>query len=362
MLKLFLVIAAFLFIPSTAFCQPSSDTPLDVGIIVPLTGPLAEYGQAFKNGINLAKVDHKAVSNNCRFILEDSRYESKTAVSSFRKLVNVDETPVVYTWGGAPSESVAAIADSSAASVFVWSADPKVSQGRERVFRFCNSGKDYGTVLLEHLLRREFKKVGIVKTENQYIDAILSGLQKASEGKLEVEIIDSFQPSERDFRASITKLKPRPYDALGVFLLSGQVALFSNQLKEQAAMKPLFGTDFFESMTEVKQSNGALVDSVFANNQVQPSFRKSYVKKFGNDLQINHAANGYDFAVFMCEKIKPLLKEQTGAEIARHTQQIKSFAGKQGEARFYTDTKGDKAFPFPVVIRRIEEDKIVTEG
>jgi len=355
-------ILCVLGLPGLVHSESQQHLPqLKVGMILPLTGALAEYGQAFQNGVRLAERDSGEVSKNCSFLVEDSKYEPKTAVAAFQKLVATDGVSVIYNWGGSTSEAIAPLADRSKVALFVWSADPRVAEGRQAVIRFSNSGADYGGTLAKFLIARGYTKVGIVKTENQYIEAILDGLKGAAKDDLKLEIVDSYQPSESDFRPTVTKLKTRRFDALGVFLLSGQVSQFINQLKAQQLNSPIFGTDFFESMTEVKHSHGGMVGSVFANNEVTAGFRNVYVKEFGNDLQINHAANGYDFTMFMCERLRPQIEQTSSHEILTRAAAVTTFTGKQGEAVFTRSDRGDKYFRFPVVIRRIRPDEIVTE-
>lgn len=362
MLKHLGFLAGALFLPLTVLAgELPVGIQLDIGVIIPLTGPLAEYGQAFQNGMELAKHDSPDVSKNCRFIVEDSLYDSKTAVSIFQKLVTVSHVPIIYNWGGPTSEAVAPLAGRNNVALFVWSADPAVAEKHENVIRFANSGADYGGTLANFLFDQGHRSVGIVAAENQYIGAILSGFQRGSQGKFSVEVIASHLPAEQDFRTTITRIKDRQYDAVGIFLLSGQVSTFVNQLQDQRIHLPLFGTDFFESMTEIKRSRGGMVGSVFANNKVTSDFRQTYVRQFGNDLQINHAANGYDFTKFMCETVKPQLKTLSSREILDRSVASHSVNGKQGTAIFTTSDLGDKYFRFPVVIRKITENAIVTE-
>ena len=125
---------------------------------------------------------------------------------------------------------------------------------------------------------------------------------------------------------------------------------------------PIFGTDFFESMTEVRQSRGALVGATFANNEVSPSFRAQYTATFNNDFQINHAANGFDFAFLLCKQLGSDVGVLSAEEIVSRTMKLGRMAGQQGEARLVTSSTGDKYFDFPVVIRRIGNSEIVTDS
>jgi branched-chain amino acid transport system substrate-binding protein len=348
--------------PLSVYGEASEPTQrLKVGFIVPLSGPLAEYGVAVRNGVELARREIPELNAHCDFVTEDSKYESSTAVSIFQKLVSFDRLKVVYNWGGPTSEAIAPIAAHKDVALYVWSAEPRVSEGRENVIRFVNSGADYGRVLAAHLRNRGFRRVAVVKTENQYLNAIFDGLTGAA-ADLQVDLVDTFQPVDRDFRSSISKIKQRRYDAVGVFLLSGQVSLFSAQLRLLGVGVPIFGTDFFESMTEVKDAKGSLDGATFANNEVSASFRQRYTAAFGNDFQINHAANGFDFTVLICKELGSDVASLSATELLLKTSRATSLSGQQGEGRFVTSATGDKYFDFPVVIRKITGTGIVTES
>lgn len=355
-----LILLAILF-PLAVFAEDKNSAPTKVGLILPMSGVLAEYGTAVYNGIELAKASSPEISKNCDFVLEDSKYDSKTAVSSFQKLTSINKINIIYNWGGPTSEAISPLADHNNVALFVWSADPRVAEGKKQVIRFCNSGADYGSVIVEYLKKQGFRNIGIVKTDNQYIESILDGVKKFA-AELPVKVIDNYQPSDQDFRTTIAKIKGEKFDALGLFLLSGQVSQFVNQLRDQKVSLPIFGTDFFESMTEVKQSQGGLIGAVFANNEVSPQFRDTYVNKYKNDLQINHAANGYDFAKFLCEKLGSQLSKISPLQTIEMATKLSPFKGEQGEAEFSTSNLGDKYFHFPVVVRKIQSDKIVTEN
>lgn len=106
----YLLLILLLLLPVASFAEPTRDFPLRVGLVLPLTGVLAEYGQAFQNGVNLALSDSSEVAKNCTFISEDSKYDSKTAVAAFHKLTS-SNLSVVYNWGGPTSEALAPLAD-----------------------------------------------------------------------------------------------------------------------------------------------------------------------------------------------------------------------------------------------------------
>ncbi len=93
-----------LLFPLIALAQPR-DIPsrLKVGIATPLSGPLAEYGVAMRNGIDLARRESPEIDSRCDFTIEDSKYDSSTAITIFQKLVSTAHFHVVYNWGGSTS-------------------------------------------------------------------------------------------------------------------------------------------------------------------------------------------------------------------------------------------------------------------
>lgn len=98
---LFALLVAVMFIG----CQEKKNDKIRVGVILPLTGDAANYGQACKNGIELSKyID----SLNVEYIYEDSKGNPKTAISAFKKLLSANQ--VDYFIGDMFSSTTLAIA------------------------------------------------------------------------------------------------------------------------------------------------------------------------------------------------------------------------------------------------------------
>jgi branched-chain amino acid transport system substrate-binding protein len=81
---------------------PAEDV-IKIGVVVPLTGPAAHYGESERDGISLAvkEINESGgiLGKKLEVILEDDSTDPKKAVSSFNKLVSVDKVAAVI--GGA---------------------------------------------------------------------------------------------------------------------------------------------------------------------------------------------------------------------------------------------------------------------
>jgi len=77
-----------------------------VGVILPLTGDVAVYGNAIKNGIELA-LDESDIKEHITLIVEDDQGETRTATTVFNRMLlqNVD-----IIIGGGMSSVAAALA------------------------------------------------------------------------------------------------------------------------------------------------------------------------------------------------------------------------------------------------------------
>lgn len=85
---------------------------ITIGAVLPLTGDMASYSAPLKRGMDLAleEINSKGGVNNTKLqiIYEDDKGEAKTAISAYRKLVDIDNVPMVI--GGMFSVSTFAIA------------------------------------------------------------------------------------------------------------------------------------------------------------------------------------------------------------------------------------------------------------
>ena len=189
-----------------------ADTPkTKIGMILPLTGPLAEFGTAVQNGVSLAFIDNSQLHSSCRIIFEDCEYQSLKAVSAFRKLTQEDKVQIVYNWGTVTSEPLAPIAEQVKFPLVVWAAEPEISRGRSHVLRFSNSAADYAGVVAKYLADRQKNKLALIVAETQYLQAMLNGLQSRLLPGQTLEVIANVNPSEQDFKTIISKLKAKKF-------------------------------------------------------------------------------------------------------------------------------------------------------
>ena len=344
-------------LPSAAAAEPKP--PFKIGMIVSLSGKTAEYGQSIQNCVQLARAARPDLFTNLEFIFEDAIYDTKLAVSAFQKLRTVNRANLVMVWGISFCQAIAPLAEAAQFPVVSLCIDRDSGRGRKYVFRFMNYFDEYTQAVADYLNAQGWKNLGVVLTDNPYLQGMFEGLQRSLHPGQKVEQIDLYQSDQTDMRATITKLRRSRYDAVGVFLAAGQIAAFYRQARELNLKLPTFGTNFFESQSEIDASQGAMDGAVFSFNAIQPDFVKLYDAKYQSNSQLAFGALAHEFALLAGELFNGR-PDLTPLEIMEALQRIKGRPGvAAGPYSFVEKPEVGKYFQFPIAIKKIQNGRIV---
>lgn len=338
-----------------------AETPKNkVVILAPLSGPLSEYGVATVNGINLAKQLDSDLLNKIDLIIEDNQYNPTATVSLYRKYRADPEVKLIYNWGANPSGAIAPIADRECFPLFmvdlsISSYQSSKQNNKNCIFNFVNSELDVTKPLANYLIKNDYKKIGIVKTENAYINGMIRGLSYNSKEKLNIEIVVAIDYSQTDFRSIILKMKKNKFDAIGAFLFPGQIREFYQQMSELNYKLPTFGTDVFESKEEIVLAESSMQGAVYSHLNVSDKFRDLYFNKFKNDSQISSAGAAYDF-VKLVATILSKKSDYTNEELIAVLKGLPEQRGVLGNYYFEENQVEGARFKFPVFLKMVKGD------
>lgn len=332
-----------------------------IGVVIPLSGVLAEYGVALKNGVLLAQKEHPELVKNIEFVFEDTRYGNITAITIINKFASSSPVDLVYMWGYGPCQAVAAVAESQKIAMLAVTGEQGVNVGRKYIMRFSFRIEQMSHAILEYLRSKGLKKIGIVKTEIAYMNGIIDGMSANLRADESLSVVDSYTVSDTDFRSSIEKLKRKKFDVLGVFLITGQVSQFYRQARALNLMAQTFGSSPFENLMEIRQAGGLMDGAVFPGPEISPDFKRRYVAEYGNDVQLAWAANAYDFSVLSGTITSQWAKAApfTGLELLSEFKKISRYEGVEGLLEYKEDLTRGSGFEFPVVMKKIVGDSIV---
>src|SRR5690606_14413474 len=125
---------------SFTFCVTAlaEETLFKVGVILPLSGPWAEFGEAQKSGFELARMSAPDNFRNIRFIYEDGEHQGHQTIAAYRKLRNRDNVNIVFVWGVMPADVIAPLAEREGVPLLVSAQVVDVAKGRKYVLRTIN--------------------------------------------------------------------------------------------------------------------------------------------------------------------------------------------------------------------------------
>ncbi len=349
-----LALAFCLMAPATVFAEGV----ISIGVIIPLTGPLAEYGVAAKNGIELAKQQHPENFASVRFVYEDSRYDSMTAVTIFEKMRTDPNLKLAYVWGFGPNQAVAPIAESRKFPIFAVSGERSISRDRKYVIRFGYFNEQIAQVQRQYLREHGMKRIALIKTELAYNNSVYDALKENLAPDESIELIDNYEMGQIDFRPSLLKLRGKHFDVVGAFLVGNQISQFYRQVAELKLKLTTFGTDFFEGAEEVRRAGPAIIGAVYAGHYVDPEFSKQYVERYGINAQLSWAANAYEFAMLAGRVLgtPPQTADESGPILGRF-RGLGRQLGVLGPYEFGESDHGP-AFDFSVVAKRVTADGV----
>ena len=203
-----------------------------IGIIVPLTGPMAASAQAFQGAAQMALEDEVKKSRlRYELIFEDDQLQSKNAGTAAKKLIEQDHvSALVSTWsyGGSVVSPIAEQAQTLHIGV-AWA--PQVASGTVNFLNLAPPSS-FLPVLLEIFRVRSFETIAtIVVSESGSIYSAQELGRLASAMGMRVVSNVEVGFSETDFRSILVReLKKKP-DVLYVNLLGGQLDTFMSQLR-----------------------------------------------------------------------------------------------------------------------------------
>lgn len=230
----------------------TKDNNFRVGAVLPLTGDIASYGISSKNGIDLAveKINNDS-TQKIKLIIDyqDSKGEKQAAVNIFQKFATVNKYQVVIGEAASSvSQALIPIATSNKVlQISPVSSSPELTSD-DYFFRICPSDAFQAVISANWVLAEGYKKAGILYVNNAWGKSLMELFKKNFEsGGGHIQIIESSNENDRDFKTQITKLLSSDIDAIYCPTYGKEGGIVLKQLKELGNTKPIYGADVWSS-------------------------------------------------------------------------------------------------------------------
>lgn len=349
-------------------CGKKEQDVIKIGVITPLSGESAKYGQDIKRGYDLAIEEINALGgikgNKLELIYEDDQGVPEKAVSAATKLIAKDNVIAILgaLWSS-PTLAVAPIAEKNKIILLSsGSSSPKVTNAGDYVFRNEISDEYGGEKGAEMYLKLGYKSIAILYINNEYgtgmRDVTIKTYQRLG-GK--ITIAESFEQNTKDFRAQLAKIKQTKPEAL--FLVGYKEVIWAlKQMKELGIRIQVLGSTLFEDPEIPELAGDAANGVIYAyygtfDTTSSDSLVKRFVEKFTqryHEAPQYYAPIGYDAVNILITAMRNSTQLE-GEQIKQALYKVQNFPGVSGITSF--DENGDVVKP--VVPKKIENGRFV---
>ena len=310
-----------------------SSTTFKLGNIGPLTGAAAIYGNATKNGAQLAVDEINAAGGSIQFEhnCQDDEHDPEKSVNAYNNLkdwglqVLVGPTttnPCVAVSAETNSDNVFELTPSASSNDVIGGqedADGNVTTARkDNDFQMCFTDPNQGTASAQYLAKKQLgTKIAVIYNNS---DAYSAGVYKKFEAEaanqgLQIVSTSTFtDDNATDFSVQLNDAKNNGADLVFLPIYYTPAALILTQANGMGYAPDFFGCDGMDGILTVegfdtKLAEGLMLLTPFvatATDEKTSAFTKAYKDAYG-DEPIQFAADAYD-----CVYVVKELLEKTG--------------------------------------------------
>jgi branched-chain amino acid transport system substrate-binding protein len=323
---------------------------LKVGVVSPMTGATATFGQENANGIKLAYEKlKKAGGKKFDLIIEDDKSESIESTNATRKLLSVDKVSVMI---GAPTSSLALasapiVQEAKVPFITPTATNVKVTQVGDYITRACFTDDFQGVVMAKFAVNTLKKTKGLILIENT--SDYSKGLAKSFGDefvKLGGKLVNTeeltYAAKDTDFESLLRKVKRANPEFIFVPGYYVEVGHIVKKARELGITAPFLGGDGWDSpkLFEIagEAIKGSYISNHFAADDKSPivqNFVKDYEKAYGVKPG-GFAALGYDSLGIVADAIKRA-KSTKPTDIRNALVATKGYQGITGTITFDKD-------------------------
>ncbi|MDA8123259.1 MAG: ABC transporter substrate-binding protein [Deltaproteobacteria bacterium] len=294
---------------------------LKVGIVLPLTGEQAKFGEIEKRSFEMAaeEINGKGGVNGKKLelLFEDDTGKPDVGRSAVEKLISREKVPVLT---GGYSSSVTAAATAVAQQfkvpfmVTTGSADKITESGYDYVFRINPPASEYPAAVVTFLEQVVKPKTAVILYENSLFGQSSSKSFEEDCQKLKIDVVakEGYHKGAVDFKPLLTKVKSLNPDLVYMVSYVMDASLLMRQAKELDLNPKLFiggGAGF--TLPEFHKNAGDAAEYVFSaalwvETAPYPGAREyfdKYAKKYKEDTEY-HGAEAYASLYVVADALK----------------------------------------------------------
>ena len=345
---------------------------IKIGVPVPLSGGNAKMGNDIVQAATMAVDEQNAkggvLGRKLEIMSFDDACDAQAAVTAAHKLVDAGVAAVAGGYCSSAAIPASAVYhDAGVAFVADASSNPKLTdQGFENVFRVIGRDDQQGPYAASYMTKAlKAKKVAIVHDNTLYAKGLATATQDALKKMSGVQVVffDAITPGEKDFSATLTKVKSLSPDVTYFTGYYPEGGLVCKQFKDLGVSGKFMAGDANNDPTFIKEC-GAASTGVYITSTPLPqdqgtakAFISRYTARWKQDPG-PYSALEYD-AVGVVINAMQRAKSADRAAIVKALAATSAYSGATGKISF--DKKGDRVQVLYITYI-IKGDKFVPTG
>ncbi|MEK7579428.1 MAG: ABC transporter substrate-binding protein [Patescibacteria group bacterium] len=320
------IIIVLLIIVAAASRSPkeASGEPIKIGVIAPLTGPAAIFGNSLVKGIALAQEDLGGTRNVYEVIIEDDGTNPAQSASAAQKLITIDKVQALITTTSGTGNAVKSLAYEAKIPHFCVCNDTRVGDG-EYNFTYLSLPQDEVHDWIVEAKKRNVRTVAILSQAHPGIDALITALKMEVDTDPDIEMVyeERFDATLRDFKTIIAKSKIANPDIYFLVSFPPSLEIIGQELKNAGVSNISSAAGFGMSANPSIFEGYWYTDSVIAS----PSFITRFEKAFPEvRFNVRTAPQGYDTFMMLVNGF------EEGEDVSNYVKKITEYDGMVGKA------------------------------
>ena len=286
----------------------ASGTVFKIGGTGPLTGAAAIYGNAAKNGAQIAVDEINAEGGDIQFELnyQDDEHDAEKAVNAYNTLKDWGMQLSLGSVTSKPCEATSA--ENYADRIFALTPSASsvaVTENKDNVFQMCFMDPTQGTASAQYIAEQKLgTKIAIIwKNDDVYSTGIHDKfVAEAKDKGLEVVSDKTFtDASANDFSVQLNDAKSNGADLVFLPMYYQPASLILTQANAMGYAPKFFGVDGMDGILTMEGFDPKLAEGVMlltpfnadADDEKTASFVQKYKEQFG-EVPNQFAADAYD--------------------------------------------------------------------
>ncbi|MBR9705150.1 amino acid ABC transporter substrate-binding protein [Candidatus Pacearchaeota archaeon] len=275
-----------------------SNDVLRIGAILPLSGPASSWGESIRGGMEISKDELAEEGIEVEIIYEDSKADSKEAISAYNSLKQKNVDVIVSAFSRVSVPLVSLSRDDEIPLIMTIVAAKDVAEKSEFAFRLYANVNGYVDPHFDQIKDEDYRTMGLLYLNDEFGSSVTEYIRKkAKEKGIKIVIEENYNPGDVEFRTQLLKIKEKNPDM--IMFVDGFPIEGINILKEIKSLD--IKSDIREASTvlsgeSVRVDN--LGDSVYTS--VFPfiidkdnSFREKFIETYDFNPSLG-ADHGYD--------------------------------------------------------------------